>query len=128
MQRIENALSYLQNPDFASTPLEEMKDSLLQILGHELFGELGVREATDKAALTASLDQNAGIFKAQLQEARKRFQLEAKKAVERARERYRERDEGIKQALRVAKYSGLGDLGLDYLMQQIRGQMVQVEI
>lgn len=128
LQRTENALSYLENPDFTGTPLSDMKDSLLQILGHDLFAELGIREMTDKDALIQKLNENVDIYKDKLEEAKTSYQEKVRQAVARVRERYRENDERLKQTLRTIKYSGLGELGLDYLISQIRGQMIVPDI
>lgn len=105
-----------------------MKENLLHILGHELFTELGVRDVTDKAELINTLQTNAGAYKASLEKAEREFKAKAKEAVARVRERYRENDENLKQALSVMKFSGLGDLGMQYLVSQIKGQMVHVDI
>jgi len=51
-----------------------------------------------------------------------------RKAVAIARERYERNDKQLKIALNVAKYSGLGHLGMQYLVSQIKGQMIMVDI
>ncbi len=128
LQKTKNALTYLENPRFADTPFEDMKPSLLQILGHALFDELGVRGMTDKQELISNLKTNAQAYQDRIKQAKENFHKESREAVARVRERYRENDEKLKQALRVLKYSGLADLGVDYLMSQIRGQMVLLDI
>jgi hypothetical protein len=57
-QASERALVFLVNPFYADRPLDEMKDGLLQLLGHELYNELGVRNASDKDALVQYLKTN----------------------------------------------------------------------
>ena len=69
----ENALLYLENPEFVDVPLDDMKTSLLQLLGYALYNELGVREATDKQALIATLNGNVGKYKTDLQNAKIEF-------------------------------------------------------
>lgn len=105
-----------------------MKDSLLQILGQSLYGELGVRDMTDKAELIQKLEQDVGMYQKRIEDAQKLFQEKAKAAVARARERYRENDERLKQTLKVMKNSGLGELGVDYIISQIKGQMIVPEL
>lgn len=124
LKKTRAALSFLENPRFAETPFEDMKQSLLHILGHELFNELGLRDQTDKAQVIQTLQTNAGRYQQKLDEAKRSFQIKAKEAVARTRERYRENDERMKTALRALKYSGLGRLGVEYLVSQITGNVV----
>lgn len=124
LQKTEAALSYLENPSFADTPLGDMKANLLQILGHELFGELGIREETDKQALITTLKQNVDIYKEALKKAKDEFKARAQAAVARVRERYRENDERLKVVLNALKNSALGKLGVEYLISQIKGNML----
>jgi hypothetical protein len=124
----QKALLFLQNPAFADTPLEEMKTPLLQILGHSLFNELGIREATDKDELIQTLQNNVGIYKKQLDQAKKDFEKKAKAAVQRSRVRYAEQDKARILTLHKSSAIGFGKIGLDWIAQEVQAGLLAMKI
>ena len=118
--RSQQALSFLENPQYADATLADMQEGLLNILGQTLYNELGIRDATDKQAVIQMLHTNVGEYAQRLSEAKQAFEKALKTAVQQNRERYRAIDEQVKQTLRILKFSGLDSWDIDYLVAQIQ--------
>ncbi|MBL4746209.1 MAG: hypothetical protein JKY08_07550 [Flavobacteriaceae bacterium] len=124
----KNALLYLENPEFADVPLDDMKASLLQLLGYVLYNELGVREATDKQALIATLNGNVGKYKTHLKKAKFEYEKTVKEAVAENRKRNKEADEAIKATLQRVKILGFDMWDTDWILAQMKGQMLNPQL
>lgn len=127
-QACERALLFLENPLNANVPLADMKDGLLKLLWYALFNELWVREASDKNMLISTIKTNAGVYKQKLVEAQKKFEKKAKLAAQKTRERYVQRDEQMKLSLKSIKNSGLWKLGMDFLVSEMKWQIMTINI
>jgi len=127
-QACERALLFLENPLNADIPLADMKKSLLQLLGHTLYNELWVRQASDKNTLISAIKTNVGVYKKKMLEAQKKFEKKAKLAAQKTRERYVKRDEQMKLSLKSIKNSGLWKLGMEFLVSEMKGQVMTVNI
>ena len=122
-QQAEYALQILeQNPD---ADFAEIKDQLRSALGEEAYAELGIDSFTDADAATQHLETQIAGYQEYIDATLARFRQETQSAIRAVRELYEAQDEAMKTTLRTIKNSGLGRLGLDWIVAElISGQLL----
>lgn len=122
------ALSFLENPAYSNVPLKDMREQLHKLLGYELYNKLWVRDAEDKWALINSINILVWFYKTKLDEAQDKFEKKAKKAVQVVREKYRQNDIQVALTLKAIKNSALWKIGMEFLVSEMKGLVMPVEI
>ena len=124
----DDAIAFLQNPQFAGVPLSEMQDGLRDLLGYTAYLDLGASGATNRQTLISSLAERRSEDIAALEQAERRYEQELQVALQQNRERYQTQDEMARTVLKALRNTGLNMLDVDYIIAQVRDGFQPIDI